>query len=380
LRRLADFSVSLLSHPRFRRGIQGLDEVATELAEEVSQAFRETYAEVKELVDANTGLRIRTDVVPLWQQMRTFPPHPLSVQPARAQTQTAQLPCLRCGATSRANGRFCFRCGSELRKGLGQASFRFHAAILSDRGKTRPNNEDDARLWMEPGGQNCLALVADGMGGEASGEVASRQAAEAVKDHLQQHILTPDLQVRPDAQLPQALVQGIQRANMTVYGMAEQNPTLGQMGTTMTLALVRDDCAYLAHVGDSRAYLITREGQIWQITHDHTLVSSLVAAGLISQAEAERHPQRNLLYRCLGQSPTLVVDSFVRRLEEEDSILICSDGLIRHVNPTEIAAEVTHHSTPEAACTKLVSLANSRGGEDNISVIIIRALNSGGGR
>ncbi len=126
-------------------------------------------------------------------------------------------------------------------------------------------------------------------------------------------------------------------------------------------------------MGDSRAYLITRQGAIWPITQDHTLVASLVAIGQLSPADAERHPQRSLLYRCVGQSPALEVDGDVRRLEAGDRILICSDGLTRHLAADEIAAQVLGHEAPELSCTRLVNLANDRGGEDNISVIVIRA-------
>src|SRR5690606_23218500 len=161
-------------------------------------------------------------------------------------------------------------------------------------------------------------------------------------------------------------------ANANIVQRAARDPELRGMGTTMTLAFVRGDRSIIAHVGDSRAYLVdgyTR--RISQITADHSFVEALVAAGHITHEQAEEHPMRNVLYRALGQSDDIDVDVYETHLRPGDRLLLCSDGLTRHVKSHEIADVVLSDDDPEVASEALIDLANARGGEDNVSVIII---------
>lgn len=238
-------------------------------------------------------------------------------------------------------------------------------------GQVRENNEDSLHLWEAP--SFVLAVVADGMGGAAAGEEASRIAVEAVEDGL--IALEPDsetLRNLSEELIVQKLRDAIRRGNLNIVRRAAIDPEMRGMGTTVTLAFVRDMHAIVAHVGDSRAYLVdsgTRD--ITQITDDHSLVEALVAAGHLTHEQAEEHPLRNVLYRALGQNEDVDVDVYEAHLRLGDRLVLCSDGLTRHVKPHEIAEIVLAERDPEHASQSLIDLANDRGGEDNVSVIII---------
>jgi protein phosphatase len=153
---------------------------------------------------------------------------------------------------------------------------------------------------------------------------------------------------------------------------AANSPEMRGMGTTVTLAFVRGTYVIIAHVGDSRAYLVDGDDHhITQITSDHSFVEALLAAGHITPEQADEHPMRNVLYRALGQAEDIDVDMYYKRLHIGDRLVLCSDGLTRHVKPEEIAQLALADPNPDVASQKLIDLANERGGEDNVSVIVI---------
>jgi serine/threonine protein phosphatase PrpC len=238
-------------------------------------------------------------------------------------------------------------------------------------GKIRENNEDSLHLWVSSG--YVVAVVADGMGGAAAGEEASRLAVEAVENGL---ILTSpetnNLDRMSEQTIASRLSQAIRAGNQNIVARAAVDPEMRGMGTTVTLAFVRGARAIIAHVGDSRAYLVDGEmGGITQITDDHSFVEALVAAGHLTHEQAEEHPMKNVLYRALGQNEEIEVDVYETQLHSGDRIVLCSDGLTRHVKPREIAEIVLSIDDPEIASQALVDLTNARGGEDNVSVIVI---------
>jgi protein phosphatase len=168
------------------------------------------------------------------------------------------------------------------------------------------------------------------------------------------------------------LCDSIRTANTNIVDRAANNPELRGMGTTMTLAFVRGTNAIIAHVGDSRAYLIDGHShRITQITADHSFVEALVAAGHLTHEQAEEHPMRNVLYRALGQNDEVDVDVYEAHLRTGDRLVLCSDGLTRHVKANEIATIAMGDDDLEAVSQALIDLANARGGEDNVSVIVI---------
>ena len=231
-----------------------------------------------------------------------------------------------------------------------------HAA-RTDVGKTRDHNEDS--YGVEAGGERTAAgalfVVCDGVGGFASGEVASDLAVKTIMSHF----------YSGNTQDPAAaLVAAFEATNQVVF---EQGG--GKMGTTAVAALFRDDAVTIANAGDCRAYLI-RNGQPQQITRDHSFVAEQVAAGMLTEAQARESSYRNIITRAIGHRPDLQADTFREPLLQDDIIVLCSDGLHGQVDASEIALAVTKVPLDDA-CTRLIKLANERGGPDNITIVAI---------
>ncbi len=251
---------------------------------------------------------------------------------------------------------------------------RLKAGWVTDVGEVRRHNEDTALIITAAhGGDNALPafglfVLADGMGGHQAGEVASSLAARTMAHHIVRQLYLPTLANQEygtdQPALNEVLVDAVQAANGVV---ANQVPG---GGTTLTCALMLGPRAYIAHVGDSRAYVVTEEG-LDQITHDHSLVDRLVELGQLTRDEAATHPQKNVLYRAVGQSGVLEVDTYVRTIPHGGRLLLCSDGLWSMVSDTEITNIVTNASSLQAACESLVAAANRAGGPDNITAILV---------
>jgi PPM family protein phosphatase len=257
-------------------------------------------------------------------------------------------------------------------------NIRLRSSARTSMGQVRENNEDTVHLWTRD--DYVLAVVADGMGGAVAGEKASQMAVDAIKDGLSiRDSNSPEaIGTMGDDSLSEKLRDAIRIANQHIMESAAAAPELKGMGTTVTLAFVRKTNAVVAHVGDSRAYLVDGlDHAINQITADHSFVEALLAAGHITQEQAEEHPMRNVLYRALGQAENLDVDVYFTRLHVGDRMVLCSDGLTRHVKPAEIAELAMSDSNPDVASQKLIDLANKRGGEDNVSVIVISVEQDG---
>jgi len=228
-------------------------------------------------------------------------------------------------------------------------------------GKIRQNNEDNIFLSLTSIGVfPNLFIVADGMGGHNAGEIASSKAIEFFRQKTKE--LNEDIL--------DALISSVQYANEMTFLTSVENSSLYGMGTTFTVCVIKDDKAYLAHVGDSRAYLIS-EKKIHLITNDHTYVEELVKAGQISRAKARKHPKRNMLTRALGVDPALQVDGYTQELVAGDRLLICSDGLTAMLTDEEIYRITRSDITLEEQVDQLIDQANEKGGMDNISVILI---------
>jgi serine/threonine protein phosphatase PrpC len=227
-------------------------------------------------------------------------------------------------------------------------------AVRSDVGLLREGNEDSAYA-----GPRLLA-VADGMGGHAAGEVASAVAIAALAD------LDDDL---PANELELALADAVARANQTLHEMVAADPSIGGMGTTLTAMLWSGNKVALCHIGDSRAYVLSG-GKLQQITHDHTLVQSLVDDGRISPDEAATHPQRSLLLRALDGTSEAEPDLSLLEAKAGDRYLLCSDGLSGVVSEETLQLILTTVTEPDQAVLQLVELAIKGGGPDNITCIV----------
>jgi protein phosphatase len=221
-------------------------------------------------------------------------------------------------------------------------------------------NEDRYALAPDLG----LYLVADGMGGHTAGQVASEMAAEAALRAVR------TLQ-GASASLAEKLRYAVTSANREIYQTGRQQPELAGMGTTLVSVLVLEGRAALAHVGDSRAYLV-RGGRIRQLTDDHSVVGELLRRREISEDAAREHPHRHVLTRALGVRPVVEPDLAELSPEPDDVFVLCSDGLTVHVEDDEIAEHVVGAADPDACVETLVDLANARGGDDNITVLVLR--------
>ncbi len=235
----------------------------------------------------------------------------------------------------------------------------------------RDHNED-SYLVNEPLG---LFVVADGMGGHAGGETASKLAVQSIERELQSAALRPENPFASNAPLAETpladtLRDAVEGACSAIFRTAKLNPQLEGMGTTTVALLVFDHAALLGHVGDSRAYLFRGDKNV-QITEDHSLVNEQVMAGLLTKDEAKSSRFKNIITRSVGFEEDVLVDVMGIPLQDGDAFVLCSDGLANHVEIDEIGQVVRKNALPEVA-HKLVDLANSRGGEDNITVIAIR--------
>ena len=244
----------------------------------------------------------------------------------------------------------------------------------TDVGMVRTNNQDAVFSFVSTSRSSQqrpdfgLFVVADGMGGHHDGEKASAITASMVASYITHHIFLPMLNSDDDTErvpVTESMIAAVQKANADIITKVPDG------GTTLTAVAVIGDLAYVAHVGDSRIYLVTKDN-IEQITRDHSLVQRYVELNLLTREEASVHAQKNVLYRALGQSETLEVDALTRRLPPNAKLMLCSDGLWNLVTEEEIADIVSKHSNPQEACDKLVALANAHGGTDNITVIILR--------
>ena len=249
---------------------------------------------------------------------------------------------------------------------------RIASGGVTDVGRVRTNNEDCYKI-VEP---LNLFVLSDGMGGEAHGEIASAMAVETVVKHCL------DIEANPAAKVvgpvqpnwsarTKRLSTAIHLANKNIFKSAEKNPDQHGMGATLTAVWIDGAKLSIAHVGDSRAYLL-RGGSLLQLTRDHSLVAEQVRRGILTSAEAEESDMQSVLLRALGAQAEIEVDVEEHTLFPRDVLLLCSDGLTRMVTDPEIAGTLQAETNTGQAAENLVALANERGGPDNITVVIVR--------
>jgi serine/threonine protein phosphatase PrpC len=249
---------------------------------------------------------------------------------------------------------------------------RIASGGMTDVGRVRANNEDCFQIVAPLG----LFVLSDGMGGEAHGEIASALAVETVVKHC------IDIEANPAARVlgpvqpkwstrTKRLSTAIHLANKNIFKSAEEHPEQHGMGATLTAAWIDGEKLSIAHVGDSRAYLL-RGGSLLQLTRDHSLVAEQVRRGILTVAEAEESDMQSVLLRALGAQAEIEVDAEEHVLFLRDVLLLCSDGLTRMVTEPEIAGTLQAETDPVKAAEKLIALANDRGGADNITVVVVR--------
>lgn len=331
-------------------------------------------------------------------QSEGAPQAPLSVASTTGVISPALLPsqdqahqparfCPRCGVRNISRASRCAVCGGELPQMAGAAAgakeqersrlaLRFSAK--ADRGRKRAGDENEDSFLAVTGARRSkdrvepfgLFVVADGMGGHGDGHKASGTAVESLF-----HALVPSLLHEEWAEhdLLPLLSQAIQGVNERLYQTNQCDQT--RMGCTLTAALVTGREAHICNVGDSRTYLLGTLAPLRRVTVDHSLVESLVVAGIIQRAEVYTHPKRNQIFRCLGHQPWVEVDTFRQPLAHGEMLLLCSDGLWEMVRDPEMEAILRQMRDVTDASSRLVARANENGGLDNIAVIVVACTN-----
>jgi protein phosphatase len=252
------------------------------------------------------------------------------------------------------------RGGRPLKKGVDSLKF----AAGTDKGLLREINEDSCMII--PGCSSSLYafIIADGMGGHNCGEIASRMTVDFVSESIRNSSKLDDENIQ------QELCSIVEQANREVYEKAQQSEKFSGMGTTLTMAVMDGIKLTAAHVGDSRLYMI-RGGEILQLTQDHSYIGELLRSGSLTREEAENHPRRNVITRAVGSSADIIVDVISQQINEGDIFVLCTDGLTNMISEDELS-RIVRDNEPEAACSRLIEAANKQGGDDNITVIVIK--------
>ena len=233
----------------------------------------------------------------------------------------------------------------------------------TDRGRRRPTNEDSVRACGDVG----FFMLADGVGGNRSGEIASQSALDALEKFVRHN---PPEWLGSRDEIFRYFRAAVNYVNQFIIKLSEAKPQYAGMATTLAFAYVRDNEMYVANVGDSRVYLM-HDDMIQQITDDHTYVNDLVKMGAISKEEAHMHARKNVITRAIGANANNEPDCFCVQLEKGDRILLCSDGLYDEVDDESILSIVSRSGDMSACVRELVDMANENGGNDNISVICV---------
>lgn len=255
---------------------------------------------------------------------------------------------------------------------VSQAALEMEFGARSDTGCVRENNEDSFRLAPELN----LFVLCDGMGGQASGEVASRLAVETIVAHCREAETNPELplageQIDGASKAANRLASAVRLANRAVHQAAQQNEAQTGMGATVVAVQFTDERMTIAHVGDSRVYRL-RNREIELLTQDHSFIAEQVRHGLMTAEEASQSKLQNVLLRALGIEPDVEVEISEELLMEGDTVLLCSDGLTHELSDEQIAAALCDADEAQEAASRLVELAKQAGGGDNITVIVLR--------
>src|SRR5947209_10603752 len=231
----------------------------------------------------------------------------------------------------------------------------------TDTGRQRRDNEDSAYA------RSPLFVVADGMGGAQAGEVASQMAVQTFEQELPEG----------EFSIEERLAERVREANRRIHELSQSDRDRAGMGTTLTAAYLDETSLAIAHVGDSRAYLV-RDGALRRLTRDHSLVGELVQRGKLTEEQAAEHPQRSIITRALGPEPDVEVDTWTYPVRAGDVLLLCSDGLTSMVSEEEVAEIIIGAPTLERAGEDLIAAANTAGGRDNITVVLFRVEEADG--
>lgn len=242
--------------------------------------------------------------------------------------------------------------------------------VKSDVGKKRSVNEDRAEVYLHSN-RIAFAVIADGMGGHNAGDVASGMLVEQLIGSFKSVVSTPEFTDREFRK--EWLHETVLKINRDIFQYSQDNPSCKGMGTTLDAALLYDGNCLICHAGDSRVYYIA-DGSFKQVTKDHSYVNALVESGEISEEQAEKHPQKNLILKAIGSEKAITPDFIEFQVKEDAILLLCSDGLTNKLSSTEIMSTIETSEDLESAGNELIRRANELGGEDNISLIFLAEM------
>jgi len=247
---------------------------------------------------------------------------------------------------------------------------KFQVCSCTDKGKVRPRNEDYHGFYM-PADQEMkekwgsLFVVSDGVGGHVAGEAAS---AEAVNVLLQEYYFGDHA-----AKLPDRLQDAFNYTALHIFDLGHHHQSFSNMQCTLTALLIRQDRYHIAHVGDSKAFLL-RAGKLWQLTKDHSLVAKLLRTGLVSAEQARNHPYKHVLLRALGGNPITPVDMYAGNILAGDVFCLVSDGILEHATEEELESWLMEKGNLQTTLSQLIDRLNERGGQDNMTIMAVKAL------
>ncbi|QQZ07991.1 Stp1/IreP family PP2C-type Ser/Thr phosphatase [Heyndrickxia vini] len=239
------------------------------------------------------------------------------------------------------------------------------AVFRTDKGKIRQRNEDNGGFFVNSTGDR-LAIVADGMGGHNAGDVASKMTVDFFYNEWEK---SSEIDTAESAE--KWFSERVDKINKEILNHSRENTECEGMGTTLVAAICTNDFATIVNIGDSRCYIFNENG-FKQITEDHSLVNELVKTGIITKEDAEHHPRKNLVLKALGTEEKIEADIKTILIEEEDYLLLCSDGLSDKMTELQIKEILENGNTIEEKAQTLIDLANENGGEDNITLILIK--------
>lgn len=237
---------------------------------------------------------------------------------------------------------------------------------MTDVGRVRENNEDAFQIELEPKSDAALCVVCDGMGGAKAGNIASQMATEVFMAKMK----AGDFAALDGKALARLMSEAVECANRAIHERAQNDKNYSGMGTTLVAAALCGQTATILNVGDSRAYHIDQNG-ISRVTRDHSLVEDMLQLGEITELEAREHPNKNLITRAVGTDPSISGDLYTIDLQKGDFLLLCSDGLSNLVSEQEMLYEVLYGGDAASAAARLCEIANTRGGFDNITVVLM---------
>jgi serine/threonine protein phosphatase PrpC len=240
-------------------------------------------------------------------------------------------------------------------------------AAITDKGMVRKKNEDNYRIISDYMDKPSFFIIADGMGGHSSGEIASKIAVEIAENHIKNSEKSFDNKDDIVELINSIIIDADSEIQYSSHTKTEREG----MGTTFIIMVVLDDIAYIGHIGDSRVYLIN-DNIITKVTTDHSYVEELLKTGSITEKEAKNHPKKNLITRALGHIESDLADIYRVEFNKNNTIIMCTDGLTNKISNEEILEYSEKHKMPYELCRGLVDKANERGGEDNITVIAVR--------